>query len=92
MSVKARAKLRLFSFWDFQAEGETLGPPGRVLARERRGRLGVFPSTQDLSSVPEDEPPPGSGQPPLPDGWARGIREQRIPEVRRLKKQTFLII
>lgn len=58
MLIKARLKL----FWlrDFQAQREVLCPAGRVLARERRGRVGVFPPTEDLSSLPENEPPPGS--------------------------------
>lgn len=60
MELKAHLKFRLFSFWDLQAERETLRPPGRVLAGERRGRVGVFPATEDLSSLPEDEPPSGS--------------------------------
>ncbi|RVE55466.1 hypothetical protein OJAV_G00236020, partial [Oryzias javanicus] len=47
-----------------------------------RGRgVGGLPSAQDLPPVPEDEPPPGPGQPPLPDCRAGGVREQRIPTV-----------
>lgn len=64
-----------------QAQGEAHEPPQRVLAGERRGWVGGVPSSQDLPSLAEDEPPPGSRQPPLPDRRTQRIREQRVPEV-----------
>lgn len=52
-----------------------------MLAGERRGWVGSLPSTQDLPSFPEDEPPSGTRQSALPDWRPQWIWEQRIPEV-----------
>lgn len=65
-----------------QAQGEALEPSQRVLAGERRGGVGGVPSPKDLPSLAEDEPPPGSRQPPLPDRRTQRIREQGLPEVK----------
>lgn len=76
---KLTSKLRLFS--PIQAQREALGTSQWVLAGERRGGVGSFPSSQDLPPLPEDEPSPGAWQPPLPDRRPRWIWEQRLPEV-----------